>query len=84
MQIRQATAEDFEAIWPTFSEVASAGETYAYPRDATIDDGQVVGTYYIKTNQQGAVRLWQKLGFEVVGDCPRRSTTPNKAWSMRW
>lgn len=33
MTIRKATAADFEAIWPVFHEIASAGETYAYARD---------------------------------------------------
>lgn len=71
MNIREATREDFDQIWPIFHEIAAAGETYAYPRDTTkeqalkiwIDaprktyvveeDGQIVGTYYIKTNQLG-------------------------------
>lgn len=38
MNIRLATREDFEGIWPMFSEIASAGETYAYPRDISKDE----------------------------------------------
>jgi len=71
MNIREATREDFDRIWPIFNEIAAAGETYAYARDTTreqalaiwIDtprktllceeDGKVLGTYYIKTNQAG-------------------------------
>jgi len=141
MNIREATREDFDQIWPIFHEIAAAGETYAYPRDITkeqalqlwIDgprktyvfeeDGKILGTYYIKTNQagpgdhvcncgymvsslargrglatamcehsqkiagklgykamqfnfvassnEGAVRLWKKLGFSIVGQLPK-------------
>src|SRR5215510_6226834 len=71
MNIRAATLEDFEQIWPIFREIVAAGETYAYPRDITKeqaqriwmdtpkrtyvleDNGQVLGTYFIKTNQLG-------------------------------
>lgn len=31
MPIREATDSDWDAIWPIFSEVVSAGDTYAYP-----------------------------------------------------
>lgn len=140
MLIRKATEQDFEAIWPIFYEIVSAGETYAYdpqtdkagayqiwmqtPRATYVveEEGEIVGTYYLKTNQpglgahvcncgymvaapargrglatamcehsqaealtlgykamqfnlvvstnEGAVRLWQKLGFEIVGTVP--------------
>lgn len=33
MNIRAATAADFEQIWPIFQEVIAAGETYAFPPD---------------------------------------------------
>lgn len=147
MNIREATAEDFEQIWPFFREIAAAGETYAYPRDVTKPDafhlwmeyprmtfvaeenGRILGTYYIKTNNagpgdhvcncgymvsseargrglatmmcdhsqavaielgykamqfnfvaasnEGAVRLWTKLGFETVGRMPRAFSHPS-------
>lgn len=140
LHIREATDADFERIWPIFQAIASAGDTYAYPRDVTKaegkrlwldlprktfvaeDDSELLGTYYIKTNQagpgahvcncgymvassargrgiatamckhslrvalelgyeamqfnfvastnEGAVRLWQKLGFDIVGRVP--------------
>jgi L-amino acid N-acyltransferase YncA len=65
-KIREATATDFNKIWPIFHEIVLAGETYAYTKktskeearriwmDSPIktfvaeDDGQIVGTYYIK------------------------------------
>lgn len=140
MNIRLAIREDFEDIWPIFSEIASAGETYAFPRDISKDeavkvwldspresyvveeDGKILGSYFIKTNQagpgdhvcncgymvsssargrglatlmcehsqkqalklgykamqfnfvasgnEGAIKLWKKLGFETVGILP--------------
>lgn len=146
MIIREATAEDFEKIWPFFHEIVAAGETYAYPLDTTkkegvviwIDkprktfvveeNGHILGTYFIKTNQTGpgnhvcncgymtssvargrgvatamclhsqevakelgykamqfnfvvssneeAVRLWEKLGYEIVGQLPKAHRHP--------
>ncbi|WP_416398016.1 GNAT family N-acetyltransferase [Allohahella sp. A8] len=146
MTIREATAADFDQIWPIFHEVAAAGETYAYPRNVTQvealklwlttplktfvfeDQDQILGTYYIKANQQGpgdhvcncgymvssaargrgiaatmcdhsqhialelgfkamqfnfvastnegAVSLWQRLGFDVVGRLPKAFKHP--------
>ena len=72
MNIREVAEKDFDAIWPIFSEIVSAGETYAYPIETTKnealniwmklprktyvaeEDNQILGTYYIKTNQAGA------------------------------
>ncbi|MBO1345874.1 MAG: GNAT family N-acetyltransferase [Hormoscilla sp. GUM202] len=33
MSIREAHSSDFTQIWPFFREIASAGETYAYPQN---------------------------------------------------
>lgn len=141
MNIREAKKEDWDCIWPIFSEIVSAGETYAYdpatskaeaekiwldtPRKVFVfeENGNILGTYYLKTNQagpgshvcncgymvssqargkglatsmcehsqkvaielgykamqfnfvassnEGAVRLWNKLGFETVGHLPK-------------
>ena len=146
MNIREATDNDFDAIWPIFNEIASAGETYAYPPETTKEEAfqlwmrvprkiyvvennnQILGTYYIKTNQggpgshvcncgymvsskargkglatamcehskivakelaykamqfnfvassnEGAIRLWRKLGFETVGRLPKAFNHP--------
>jgi ribosomal protein S18 acetylase RimI-like enzyme len=69
--IRQARAEDFDAIWPLLRDVFRAGDTYAVDPAITAegaraywmtgsaaayvaeDAGRIVGTSYIKTNQQG-------------------------------
>ena len=150
MNIREATREDFETIWPIFHDIAAAGETYAYPRDITKgqaqklwmdaprktyvfeEDGKILGTYYIKTNQagpgdhvcncgymvssaasgrglatgmcehsqrialelgykamqfnfvassnEGAVRLWDKLGFATVGRLPKAFHHPSSGY----
>lgn len=71
MNIRAATEEDFDQIWPIFYEIVATGETYAYDRDTTKEqakaiwlntprktfvfeeDGVILGTYFIKTNQAG-------------------------------
>ena len=150
MNIREATPGDFDAIWPIFREIAAAGETYGYPRDATKDQARqlwmdaprktyvleevdrILGTYYIKTNQlgpgshvcncgymvssaargrglatamcahsqriarelgykamqfnfvastnEGAIRLWSKLGFATVGRIPQAFHHPSKGY----
>ena len=150
MNIREATRDDFDQIWPIFREVAAAGETYGYPRDVTREDGirlwmdaprktyvfeqdgRILGTYYIKTNQlgpgshvcncgymvssaargrglatamcehsqriaselgykamqfnfvastnEGAVRLWSKLGFVIVGRLPQAFHHPSRGY----
>ncbi|WP_428026748.1 N-acetyltransferase family protein [Arcobacter sp.] len=146
MNIREAKKEDFDAIWPIFSEIVKAGETYAYNRDTTKEqafhiwmeglrktfvfeeNGNILATYFIKTNQlgsgshvcncgymvsssargkglatsmcehsqkiakelgykamqfnfvvssnEGAVRLWNRLGFETVGRLPKAFNHP--------
>ena len=150
--IRLATDQDFEKIWPIFNKITSAADTYAYSADTSksqaeqlwmqqprytyvvetvVDDSpQILGTYYIKTNQAGpgehvcncgymvadvargmglatamcehsqqiamelgylamqfnfvaesnagAVRLWKKLGFDVVGRLPKAFKHPSQ------
>ena len=65
MNIRPATREDFDQIWLIFHEIAGAGETYGYPRNIS---------------NEGAVRLWTKLGFETVGRIPKAFNHPSKAF----
>jgi GNAT superfamily N-acetyltransferase len=38
--IRAAEPADWEAIWPFFSAIVAAGETYAYPDGLTVDSGR--------------------------------------------
>lgn len=37
MMIREATADDWPAIWPFLRRIVAAGETYSYDRDITVD-----------------------------------------------
>ena len=141
LEIRKATDDDFDAIWPIFHEIVERGDTYAYPPDTdkaggykfwmekplatyvAVLDEQIVGTYYIKPNHPGlgdhvcnvgymvgsqargrgvaramcehsqtearklgframqfnlvvstnevAVKLWQKMGYSIVGTLPQ-------------
>jgi GNAT superfamily N-acetyltransferase len=38
--VRQATADDWSSIWPIFSAVVTAGDSYAYPEDLTSDQAR--------------------------------------------
>ena len=150
MDIREASEEDFEFIWPIFHEVVSAGNTYAYAPETNKkeafhqwmevpvktfvaeDSGEILGTYYIKKNHPGpgshvcncgymvscrargrglatsmcehsqitalelgfkamqfnlvvetnvgAVRLWRKLGFEIIGTIPKAFLHPDRGY----
>lgn len=150
MILRQAKATDFDKIWLIFQEIASTGETYAYPRDIVQEEAKkiwlelprqtyvaeaeakICGTYYIKTNQlgggshvcncgymvdaaargrglattmclhsqkvalelgykamqfnfvistnQAAIRLWTKLGFDIVGRLPKAFNHPQAGY----
>ncbi len=150
MNIREATKEDWNSIWPIFHEIVSAGETYAYdlktskaqaekiwldaPRKTYVfeENNEILGSYYLKTNQagpgnhvcncgymvsskargkglatsmcehsqkialklgykamqfnfvaasnEGAIRLWTKLGFETVGRLPKAFKHPAKGF----
>jgi|TARA_B110000503_G_C7169895_1_gene423788 L-amino acid N-acyltransferase YncA len=84
MHIREATRQDWVAIWPIFRAIVCAGETYAYERDTeqeqaekiwmdapritfvVEDQGAILGTYYIKTNQAGPGRHVCNCGYMVA------------------
>lgn len=40
VRIRSATAEDWPSIWPFFSRIVEAGESYAFPPDLTLETGR--------------------------------------------
>jgi L-amino acid N-acyltransferase YncA len=42
MLIREATAADWDAIWPFFQQVVTAGETYAYDPAMTSDQARAL------------------------------------------
>lgn len=39
-RIRAATDDDWPRIWPFFSAIVAAGETYAFPEDLTVETGR--------------------------------------------
>jgi len=150
MNIKEATKDDFEYIWPIFHEVVKTGDTYAFqmdtkkeeaaklwlqvPRKTFVfeEEGNILGTYFIKNNlagpgdhvcncgymvsslargrglatamcehsqeiakelgykamqfnfvvstNEGAVRLWEKLGFEIVGRLPKACHHPTQGY----
>jgi len=152
MLIREATPEDWPAIWPFFHEIVAAGETFTYPLDlqeadaadwwllkppnrtvvAVADDGTVLGTAKMNKNHMGngshiasasymvdprhsgqgvgralceytidwartagyramqfnavveantaAVRLYESLGFEILGTLPEGFDHPAKGY----
>ncbi|MDN3297053.1 GNAT family N-acetyltransferase [Streptomyces ficellus] len=74
MEIREATSEDWPAIWPFFRTIVAAGDTFTYPPDlgeeegrdwwllaapnrtvVAVDDqaGAVLGTAKMNNNQMG-------------------------------
>ncbi|WP_420933570.1 GNAT family N-acetyltransferase [Alteromonas sp. A081] len=84
MEIKEASIQDFDLIWPIFHEVAKAGETYAFRTDTSkeealniwvkiprktyiaLDDGEVIGTYYLKTNHAGPGEHVCNCGYMVA------------------
>ncbi|MEU5822125.1 MULTISPECIES: GNAT family N-acetyltransferase [Streptomyces] len=152
MLIREATPEDWPAIWPFFHEIVAAGETFTYPLDlqeadaadwwllkppnrtvvAVDDEGTVLGTAKMNKNHMGngshiasasymvaprhsgqgvgralceytidwartagyramqfnavvetntaAVRLYESLGFEILGTLPEGFDHPAKGY----
>jgi len=71
LHIREALASDWNAIWPIFHDIVSAGETYSYAPNTSMEDGcnlwlkkprktyvalqdgALVGTYFLTPNQPG-------------------------------
>jgi ribosomal protein S18 acetylase RimI-like enzyme len=146
MLIREAVANDADAIWAILEPILRTGETYTLPCEMNREDalaywfspghevflaedkGAILGTYFLQANQKGggahvancgymtaphatgrgvaramcahslerarqrgframqfnfvvssngrAVRLWQKLGFEIVGRLPKAFKHP--------
>ena len=59
--IREALPEDWDAIWPFFRDIVTAGETYTYDRDMDEDAGRRIwmvgapGRTVVATNTEGTV-----------------------------
>ena len=42
MQLREATKQDFDQIWPFLSEIVAQGETYAFDQNMTQAEAQAI------------------------------------------
>lgn len=68
MLIREATADDWAAIWPFLRVIVAAGETYTLPRDIAEDDARTVwmqhppGATFVAVDDDGAVLGSAKSG----------------------
>ena len=86
MNIREATADDDDAIWNILEPTFRAGETYPIPRDISRGDvlaywrasahsvfvaehsGAIVGTYYLRANNRGGGSHVANCGYVVAED----------------
>ncbi|MEE4277172.1 MAG: GNAT family N-acetyltransferase [Halieaceae bacterium] len=84
VQIREAGAADWDAIWPIFRAIVTRGDSYAFDPATSYEDGravwierprrtflaeengEVLGTYYLKTNQDGPGRHVCNCGYMVA------------------
>lgn len=73
MEIRDATSDDWSAIWPIFSEVVRAGETYAF--DPAITSEQAAGLWLEEPPGHTVVAL---LDGEVVGTAKMGPNRPGR------
>lgn len=73
MLIRDATPDDWSAIWPFLREIVAAGETYTLPRDITEDDARAVwmpappGATFVAVDDDGTVLGSAKAGPNQLG-----------------
>jgi hypothetical protein len=78
VEVRDATAQDWPAIWPSLHEIVAAGETYAYDRELTEDQARRL--WMVGPPGRTAVRLWQSLGFAVIGTVPEAFAHPTHGY----
>jgi hypothetical protein len=57
--IRDASKHDRDAVWEIFRTVVAAGDTYVFDPEK----------FVVSTNE-AAVKLWERLGFTIVGNLP--------------
>ncbi|WP_272477120.1 GNAT family N-acetyltransferase [Baekduia alba] len=74
MEIRDATAADWSAIWPVFAAIVREGETYAYDVETTYDEGRALwmepppGRVVVAVDDDGAVLGTAKMGANRGGN----------------
>ncbi len=67
MEIRPATAADWPAIYPFFSAIVAAGETYAYPPDLSLDEAAPLWMHTPPAQTVVAVEDGVVLGSATMG-----------------
>src|SRR3954466_6050790 len=74
MEIRDATAADWAAIWPIFAAVVREGETYAYDMDMSYDEGRALwmeappARVSVAVDDDGAILGTAKMGANRGGN----------------
>src|ERR1700755_210917 len=74
MEIRDATAADWPAIWPIFEAVVRAGETYAYDLDTGDEEGRALwmapapARVAVAVDEDGAVLGTSKMSANREGN----------------
>jgi L-amino acid N-acyltransferase YncA len=73
MHIREATAEDWPAIWPFLHDIVAAGETYTWDRDVSEDRAREMwmleppGRTFVAVDDDGTVLGSAKLNPNHMG-----------------
>jgi L-amino acid N-acyltransferase YncA len=94
MKIRPATDADHDAIWNILHEVVAVGDTYALDPNISREDAlaehclneerrlgfRAIQFNYVISTNTADIRLWQDLGFEIVGTLASAFRRPNKGY----
>jgi RimJ/RimL family protein N-acetyltransferase len=74
ISIRPAAPEEFGAIWPFFRDILAEGQTYAYPREVTFEQGRDI--WFEKGR---AVFIAEDAEGRVLGTCYLRANREGPA-----
>jgi GNAT superfamily N-acetyltransferase len=67
VQVRDATAEDWEAIWPFFAATVRAQETYAYDPETSFEEGRKLWMSHPPSRTAVAVVAGRVVGSAKMG-----------------
>jgi L-amino acid N-acyltransferase YncA len=73
LRIRDATAADWPGIWPFFSEIVRAGETYAYDPELTSDDARAL---WLDGSERVVVAMDASDGGAILGSATMGANRP--------
>jgi len=84
-RIRPFHTDDWPQVWAILEPVFRAGETYSLDRDISQDQARRLKFRAMQYNlvvstNEGAVRLWEKLGFRTVGTLPGAFRHPTQGF----